>query len=221
MRCALCLRDNNQYPPLINLTFCRTLIILLFIMIVLQLYMKSDILLFTRKRSESKSQAKSTKEVKPIEPGDVEEMDIEELIVEQFEVSNTKLELFDDKKISLALDAYVGKQEARAINEALEKLLGKQQNKLIKSGAETAAEGLGKGANTEDADEPDTGKKKKEKKTKRTKSEDYDDEEEDAEQSFEDDDIMEEDPPPKSRSTKKGTQSSTSSRKRKDSSYYE
>ncbi|OEU15774.1 DNA repair exonuclease, partial [Fragilariopsis cylindrus CCMP1102] len=160
----------------------------------------SDILLFTRKRSESKSQTKSMKEVKPIEPGDVEEMDIEELIVEQFEASNTRLELFDDKKISLALDAYVGKSEARAINEALEKLLGKQQNRLFKSGVDTAAEGLGK-VKPEDADDkPDMGKKKKGKKTKRTKSEDYDEEEEDAEQSFEDNDMMEEDPPPKSRS---------------------
>jgi len=189
----------------------------------------TDILLFTRKRNESKSNSKSMKDIKPIEPSDVEEMDIEELIVEQFEVSNTKLELFDDKKISLALDQYVGKQEAKAINEVLDKLLGKQQNRLIKSGAETAAEGLEGKLKTEDVDELDTGKKKKGKTNKRNPRGDYADEE-DVEQSLDDDDVMEEDPPlassSRSRSTKKGTQNSTSSKKRvassrKDSSYYE
>ena len=96
---------------------------------------QTDILFFHRKKAENGgSRTKSIKDIAPIEPAEIEEMNIEELIVEQFESDTTKLELFDDKKISMALDSYVGKQEARAINEALEKLLGKQQNRLIKNG---------------------------------------------------------------------------------------
>ena len=59
------------------------------------------------------------KDIKPIEPSELEEIAIEELIIRQFEESNTKLELFDDKKISLALDCYVEKDEKNIINETL------------------------------------------------------------------------------------------------------
>jgi hypothetical protein len=166
--------------------------------------------LFHRKKTEgSGSRAKSMKDIAPIEPTEIDEMNIEELIVEQFDSNTTQLELFDDKKISLALDSYVGKQEARAINEALEKLLGKQQNRLIKNGVGSASEGMAK---TQDCDEEEV-KKGSKRKVKVERSHDLEDKPHEDE-----DEVMEDSPVAKSRSTKKASQRSTASRKRATSS---
>jgi len=163
----------------------------------------TDILLFHRKKTEgSGTRGKSIKDIAPIEPSEIEEMNIEELIVEQFESNTAKLELFDDKKISLALDSYVGKQEARAINEALEKLLGKQQDRLIKSEA-----ALDTG---EASDEEETARGNKQKSTKRRAKSQQ------AEDSYDDEGMEEDSPVPKSRS--KASKRSTTSRKRTASS---
>eukprot|EP00536_Pseudo-nitzschia_multiseries_P000557 jgi/Psemu1/233741/estExt_Genewise1.C_70050 len=176
----------------------------------------TDILLFTRKKAEGSGSrnAKSMKDIAPIEPSEIEEMNIEELIVEQFESTNTKLELFDGKKISSALDSYVEKQEAQAINEALEKLLGKQQNRLIKNGAPSASEGM----EANDDEEAGKGKKSNNKKSngKRGKKED---EEEDYYEE-EDDEVMQDPPRSRSRpakSSQRSTASRSANRKRADS----
>mmetsp|Transcript_11767 Transcript_11767/g.23325 ORF Transcript_11767/g.23325 Transcript_11767/m.23325 type:complete len:979 (+) Transcript_11767:194-3130(+) len=166
----------------------------------------TSILLFTRKKSESGGPRsnKSMKDIAPIEPSEIEEMNIEELIVEQFDSSNTKLQLFDDKKISSALDSYVGKQEAQAINEALEKLLGKQQNRLIKNGALSASEGI----ESRDAEEVEKGGNNKGRKNgKRGRNDE------------EEDDYLQDPSPVKSRSNKSSQRSTTSraTRKRADS----
>ena len=165
----------------------------------------TDILLFHRKKAEgSGTRTKSIKEIAPIEPSEIEEMNIEELIVEQFESNTNKLELFDDKKISQALDSYVGKQEARAINEALDKLLGKQQDRLIKNEGGIAED-------LEEEEDTAKGSRKKSKKSSgRGRSRDADD-------YSEEDEVMEDSPVPKSRSkaSKKTSRSrATSSRKK-------
>lgn len=167
----------------------------------------TDILLFTRKRAENKSQSKSMKDIKPIEPSELEEIAIEELIIRQFEESNTKLELFDDKKISLALDCYVEKDEKNIINETLNKLLERSVSKLIKSGAKTATEGLQGSNEVEDSDETDKGKKKKG-KSKRKNSED---DNEDAE-------VSDEDPRPTSSSRSRTTKKETNGSRKKGAS---
>lgn len=98
-----------------------------------------DILLFHRKKAEGRTkirgQGKLVKDVAPLEPEQIEEgLNIEDLVVEQLDASEQKLELFDEKKICDALDMYVNKQAAQAINEQCDKLLSKQQKKLIIGG---------------------------------------------------------------------------------------
>lgn len=61
-------------------------------------------------------------------------MNIEDFIFGELEQSDRKLELFDEKRIAVALEDYVQKQEAQAIPETVNSLLTKQQNKLIKLG---------------------------------------------------------------------------------------
>ena len=150
------------------------------------------------------------KDIAPIEPVEIEEMNIEELIVEQFESDTTKLELFDDKKISMALDSYVGKQEARAINEALEKLLGKQQNRLIKNGAASLSEVLTESEDIKEEKIDDRGARKIKKSVVRGRNGDVENQDyEDGNEGIEDDS-----PVVESRSFKKPSQRSTGLKKR-------
>ncbi len=199
---------GKPYKPTcsIHASLLLTLRIVLFFVLP-----QTDILLFHRKKSEgSGTRGKSIKEIEPIEPTEIDEMNIEELIVEQFDSNTNKLELFDEKKISLALDSYVGKQEARAINEALEKLLGKQQDRLIKNEMS-----MDYTAEASDEEEKGTRKRKTDKSRGRGRSKEH---------SFEDEEMEDSPPPIKSRS--KASQKATTSRKRaassrKTSSYQE
>lgn len=100
-----------------------------------------DILLFHRKKAESRAtKGKKVKEVTPLEPEELGVMNIDDLVVEQLHTSDQKLQLFEEKQISEALEDYVEKQSAQAINERCDKLLAKHQKKLIKGGAKSAAE---------------------------------------------------------------------------------
>jgi hypothetical protein len=74
------------------------------------------------------------KKMEPIIPDQLEEMNIEDFITGELEQSDRKLELFDEKRIATALGDYVLKQQAQAIPEVVNALLGKQQKHLIKQG---------------------------------------------------------------------------------------
>eukprot|EP00526_Cylindrotheca_closterium_P004416 CAMPEP_0113627434 /NCGR_PEP_ID=MMETSP0017_2-20120614/14209_1 /TAXON_ID=2856 /ORGANISM="Cylindrotheca closterium" /LENGTH=785 /DNA_ID=CAMNT_0000537691 /DNA_START=23 /DNA_END=2380 /DNA_ORIENTATION=+ /assembly_acc=CAM_ASM_000147 len=97
----------------------------------------TDILLYSRKKaaSQKKSTSKKLSEIEPIEPDDLETMKIEDLIVGELETADQKMEVFDEKRMTNALDSYVDKQEAQAIPEAVENLLTKEQKKWIKKGS--------------------------------------------------------------------------------------
>lgn len=100
---------------------------------------QTDILLFQRKKGAiSRNMTNKVKKLKPISPDVLEEMNIEELIVRELDLPDRKLELFDEKIIATALQAYVDKQQAQAIPEVVSSLLGKQQKILIKQGTNTA-----------------------------------------------------------------------------------
>ncbi|KAL3937067.1 MAG: hypothetical protein SGBAC_007746 [Bacillariaceae sp.] len=100
----------------------------------------TDILLYSRKKSagRKKSSTKKLGEIEPIEPDDLETMKIEDLIVGELESADQKMEVFDEKKMTNALDSYVDKQEAQAIPEAVETLLTKEQKRWIKKGSAPA-----------------------------------------------------------------------------------
>jgi hypothetical protein len=72
--------------------------------------------------------------MEPIVPDQLEEMNIEDFITGELEQNERKLELFDEKRIATALGDYVLKQQAQAIPEIVNSLLGKQQKHLIKHG---------------------------------------------------------------------------------------
>ena len=64
--------------------------------------------------------------------GKAEELHIEDLVSQQLERADKKLELVDNSKINEALEDYVNKQQARALDELLGDVLGKHQEKLIR-----------------------------------------------------------------------------------------
>lgn len=74
---------------------------------------------------------KVMKKMAPIEPDQLEEMNIEDLIVGELEQPERKLELFDEKRIAHALEDYVQKQQAQALNDVVKGLLGRQQKRLL------------------------------------------------------------------------------------------
>lgn len=96
--------------------------------------------------------SKKLNNLDPIEPDQLQTMRIEDLIIGQLESAEQKMEVFDEKRISGALDAYVEKQEAQAIPETLETLLSKQQKRLIKGG--------GRPGDASKEDEPVKGRKR-------------------------------------------------------------
>lgn len=61
----------------------------------------------------------------------MEEVNIEDFIVGELDADNN-LDIFDETRMAAALDEYVSKQQAQAINDSVEKLLQKTQKKLIK-----------------------------------------------------------------------------------------
>lgn len=69
--------------------------------------------------------------MEPIVPELLEQLNIEDFIIGELEQSDRKLEVLDEKRIALALDDYVQKQEAQALPETINSLLAKQQKKLI------------------------------------------------------------------------------------------
>ena len=70
----------------------------------------------------------------PMEPQELEEINIEDLVTESLEQSDNKLEIFDERHIGNALEAYVQKQQAQAFTEVISDNLQKKQKKLIKQG---------------------------------------------------------------------------------------
>lgn len=60
-------------------------------------------------------------------------MNIEDFIVGELDADN-HLDLFDESRMALALDEYVSKEQAQAINDSVSKMRQKQQNTLIKQG---------------------------------------------------------------------------------------
>mmetsp|Transcript_17559 Transcript_17559/g.27537 ORF Transcript_17559/g.27537 Transcript_17559/m.27537 type:complete len:902 (-) Transcript_17559:1179-3884(-) len=95
----------------------------------------SDILLFHKRRSAETAKRGASKKSSlniPTEPDDLDETNIEDLITDNLEKSDKKLELLDEKTMGEALNAFVDKEERRAIDDAAEKIL-KENRKLIKS----------------------------------------------------------------------------------------
>jgi len=95
----------------------------------------SDILLFHKRRSAETAKKGASKKSSlniPTEPDDLDEINIEDLITDNLDKSDKKLELLDEKTMGEALNAFVDKEERRAIDDAAEKIL-KENRKLIKS----------------------------------------------------------------------------------------
>ncbi len=95
---------------------------------------QTDILLFQRRKLAPTKTSKKNKTTEPILPEQLEEINIEDFIVGELEHSDQKLELLDEKRIAIALDDYVQKQQAQALPETVTSLLAKQQKKLIQRG---------------------------------------------------------------------------------------
>jgi hypothetical protein len=104
---------------------------------LLTTWLQTDILLYSRKKASAKlsSTSKKAKRLDPIEPDQLQSMNVDDLIIGELENADRKLELFDEKRVSSALGAYVEKQEAQAISETLSTLLSKQQKMMIKHGS--------------------------------------------------------------------------------------
>ncbi|KAG7351089.1 metallo-dependent phosphatase-like protein [Nitzschia inconspicua] len=176
----------------------------------------TDILLFHRKKADSGSRKTNVKNINPIVPDEIAEMNIEDLIVEELDASDKKLQLMDERKISSALDKYVEKSEAQALNEAINEILTKKQRQLIKSGAMGSSHLSG----NEEKDDDD-GEMEKENKSRKPKSRKNQTSQEDDEDDF--DDMEEDEAPSKSKrgkpsaSSKRGT--TTTSRKKKRDEY--
>ncbi|KAL7432016.1 hypothetical protein ACHAXM_002960 [Skeletonema potamos] len=95
----------------------------------------SDILLFHKRRSAESAKKGAPKKRSlniPTEPDDLDEINIEDLITDNLEQSDKKLELLDEKTMGEALNAFVDKEERKAIDDAADKIL-KENRKLIKS----------------------------------------------------------------------------------------
>jgi double-strand break repair protein MRE11 len=189
---------------------CNEVILIFYCSHSLTKIMQTDILLFHRKRAESGPKSKPTKEIKPIEPSEIGEIDIIDILVEELESTDTKMEILDKKEtVAAALDAYVDKQQAQAINEAFDKILSKKQKKLIREGAE----GLHAKGDADEEGDREKENKGSSRKTKRKKRSEQDDEDD-----FGDgDEDMEDDPPAssRSRSTAKASKGSRSKSSRK------
>jgi hypothetical protein len=186
--------------------FDRSISVLCILTCSVGILSQTDILLFHRKKAESgarKGSNNNTRNIKPIEPDEIAEMNIEDLIVEELDASDKKLQLIDEKKIAHALDKYVQKSEAQALNEAVNEILTKKQRQLIKSGALSATQASGHQVDDDVEAEKESVIRKTKSKTK--SKHDYDDQD-DVEDMEEDDDLR------PSRSTKKAKAPASSRR---------
>ena len=86
----------------------------------------------TEMKKKSKSSGNASAEIEPFEPDDIEEVNVEDLIKDNLRVADKKLEILDEKMMSSALDEFVNKGQAQAINEAVGHKLKQSQKKLIK-----------------------------------------------------------------------------------------
>lgn len=93
----------------------------------------SDLLLFhRRKETGDRSGVKRKKKLdKPIVPEEQDVMKIEDLIKDNLEISDKKLEVLDEAKLTIALEEFVDKEIKQAMSEATNKMLTKQQKKLL------------------------------------------------------------------------------------------
>ena len=99
------------------------------------------------------------------------EMNIEDLIGDLLEKSDESLDMLPGNRLTHALESYVQKQQAQAINEEVTKLLGKHQRKLIQAEQKPEKEEKGgtNGRAVEDDDLDGSDRSKENKKAKTTK----------------------------------------------------
>jgi double-strand break repair protein MRE11 len=95
-----------------------------------------DILLFHRKKETGdRAGVKRRKASKaldtPIAPEEQDEMKVEDLIKDNLDIADKKLEIFDETKLTLALEDFVSKEVKQAMTDATMSMLSKQQKKLL------------------------------------------------------------------------------------------
>ena len=138
----------------------------------------SDILLFHRSKVSQEGGASRGGKRKgssaldtPLVPQDLEEMNVEDLIKENLEAAEKKLDIFDEIKLSAALDEFVSKEARLSISDAADTMLKKQQKKLIKREQEEVEEEEEEEEDDDEMeDEEDSPKKNRAKKTTAKKS---------------------------------------------------
>lgn len=93
----------------------------------------SDLLLFhRRKETADRSGVKRKKKLdNPIEPEEQDVMKIEDLIKDNLDISDKKLEVLDEGKLTIALEEFVDKEIKQAMSDATKSMLTKQQKKLL------------------------------------------------------------------------------------------
>lgn len=101
----------------------------------------ADLLLFHRKKETGGRAGVKKKKTKaslntPIAPDDVGEMNIEALVKDNFDGSDKQMEIFDESKLTIALDEFVSKEIKQAMSEATKAMLKVQQKRLLARGLE-------------------------------------------------------------------------------------
>lgn len=86
------------------------------------------------KNSKSRRKNDQTLLQNPISPPELNEMDVEDLVKDNLAITKKKMDLLDEKKMSLALEEYVKKEQKKAIDDIANETLTKQQARLIKRG---------------------------------------------------------------------------------------
>uniref|UniRef100_A0A7S4MXX5 Mre11 DNA-binding domain-containing protein n=1 Tax=Odontella aurita TaxID=265563 RepID=A0A7S4MXX5_9STRA len=99
----------------------------------------SDILLFHRrkqvesvKKGGSKAGSKRGELDKPMEPEELAEVNVEDLVKENLELADKKLQVLDERRLGIALDEFVSKEQRQAIADTVEDELKRSQKELIR-----------------------------------------------------------------------------------------
>lgn len=170
----------------------------------------SDLLLFHRRKGTGdRSGVKRKKKLDvPIVPEEHDVMKIEDLIKDNLEISDKKLEVLDEGKLTIALEEFVDKEIKQAMSDAAKIMLTKQQKKLLSHDAEEK-EGDEGGKEEEDEGEDDEEDEEETPKPKRGRGSSK------KKPTYDEDDEDEEDSPPPQKGRKKAPARKKAATKRK------
>ena len=93
-----------------------------------------------KKGNGKKNNPANISDDEPILPADIEEVQIEDIVTETLAKSDKKLSILEQEKIANAVEDFVSKEIKGILGETVDKIIAKQQRKLVNRGNEENAQ---------------------------------------------------------------------------------